>query len=329
MAFLREKFRPNGGPSGGDGGRGGNVIVVADSGLSTLLDFSYRHVLKAERGENGRGKSQHGKSGLDCELRVPVGTVIVDEATDEVIADFKVADEPIVLARGGGGGLGNANFATPTHQAPRRADPGTPGQRFDIRMELRLLADVGLVGLPNAGKSSLLARISAARPKVADYPFTTLTPALGVVRWAEERSYVVADIPGLIEGAHEGHGLGDRFLRHVARTALLVHLLDASLRTEEEAINDFDTINAELDAHDAELGSRKQLVVLTKMDLPDARERAEGLRTQLVGRGLTVHEISTATSEGIPELIRAIGHLVDAGRNKDGLETDPEDDFSD
>jgi GTP-binding protein len=314
VAFLREKYRPRGGPAGGDGGRGGDVIAVADPGLGTLLDYSYRHILRADRGENGRGKSQHGHAGADIVLRVPVGTAIFDEETGALIADLTTAGESKVLARGGTGGLGNARFATATHQAPRRADPGTPGDRLEIRLELRLLADVGLVGLPNAGKSSLLARISAARPKVADYPFTTLAPALGVVGWAPEKSYVVADIPGLIEGAHEGHGLGDRFLRHVSRTALLVHLLDASLREADEAMADFDTINAELAAHDEELGRREQLVVLTKMDLPDAAERREELSGILEARGYEVAAISTATGEGIEKLVRAIGHRVEAGR---------------
>ncbi|MFT5039651.1 MAG: GTP-binding protein, partial [Hyphomicrobiaceae bacterium] len=300
-----------------------------DSGLSTLLDFSFRHVLRADRGENGRSKNQHGKGAEDIVLRVPVGTIIYDDKTGELIADFETSGEQHVLANGGRGGMGNARFATSTHQAPRRADPGTPGDRRDLRLELRLLADAGLVGLPNAGKSSLLARVSAAKPKVADYPFTTLEPALGVVSWAEERSFVLADIPGLIEGAHDGHGLGHRFLRHISRTALLVHLLDSSMADEAQAIVDFDTINTELSAYDTDLGQRDQIVVLTKIDLPDVREMAIGLRETLTARGHIVHEISAATGEGITALTQAIGSQVERQRRDRDSTTDAQDEFAD
>lgn len=313
-AFLREKYRPNGGPSGGDGGDGGSIFAVADENVSTLLDFRARHTIRAQRGENGRGKCQHGKAGEDTILRLPVGTLVFDDATGELIADLTVHGQSELVAAGGRGGRGNARFATPTHQAPRRADPGTPGEQVDVRLELKLLADAGLIGLPNAGKSSLLARVSAARPKIADYPFTTLAPVLGVARWAEEKSFVLADIPGLIEGAHEGHGLGDRFLRHVERTAVLVHLLDASDRTADEAMRDFETINAELAAYSADLASRPQIVALSKMDLPTAKEHAADLRARLTRSGHEVFAISSATGEGCRELLTRIGHAVEADR---------------
>jgi GTP-binding protein len=315
-AFLREKYRPNGGPSGGDGGNGGSVYAVADVGISTLQNFRFRQTMRAQRGEGGRGKCQHGKNGEDILLRVPVGTVIFDEESGEPLADFTEHGQTELLASGGRGGRGNARFATPTHQAPRRADPGTPGEAHDVRMELRLLADAGLVGLPNAGKSSLLARVSAAKPKIADYPFTTLAPVLGVVAWTEDRSFVLADIPGLIEGAHEGHGLGDRFLRHVQRTAVLVHLVDASERTVEEAIADFDTVNRELEAYSAELATRYQLVVASKCDLPSAIENLPELQRVLSARGYEVLSISAATGQGCRELMNRIGRLVEDSRGR-------------
>ena len=315
-AFLREKYRPHGGPSGGDGGNGGSVLAVADVNISTLLDFRSKHIVRAQRGENGRGKCQHGKCAIDTVLRLPVGTVVFNDETGEIVADLTENGQMVLLAQGGIGGRGNARFATPTHQAPRRADPGTPGVAYDARMELRLLADAGLVGLPNAGKSSLLARVSAARPKIADYPFTTLAPVLGVVEWAPDKSLVLADIPGLIEGAHEGHGLGDRFLRHVQRTAVLVHLLDSSDRTPDEAMADFDTINRELAAYSDELADRPQLVALTKMDLPDAADNAKDLAKRLKKRGHEVFAISSATGQGCKELITRVGHAVEEHRRE-------------
>jgi GTP-binding protein len=321
-AFLREKYRPHGGPSGGDGGNGGSVYATADENVSTLLDFRSRHIIKAARGENGRGKTQHGKAGVDALLKVPVGTVIFDDESGEVLADLSAHGQTTLLARGGIGGRGNARFATPTHQAPRRADPGTPGDTFEVRLELRLLADAGLVGLPNAGKSSLLARVSAARPKIADYPFTTLTPVLGMVQWAEDKSLVLADIPGLIEGAHEGHGLGDRFLRHVERTAVLVHLVDASERSADDAIADFDAINRELAAYSPDLAERDQIVALTKIDLPSAAENIAEIAKRLRERGLEVLAISSATGKGCKELVTRIGRAVEEHRRRVASETE-------
>ncbi|HYC57547.1 MAG TPA: GTPase ObgE [Candidatus Binatia bacterium] len=314
VAFLREKYRPKGGPSGGDGGNGGSVYVVGDHGLTTLFDLRFSNLVKAGRGEDGRGKSQHGKNGADEILKVPVGTMIFDAASGELLADVTRPGETLRIARGGFGGRGNARFATATHQAPRRADPGTPGVELEVRLELRLLADVGLVGLPNAGKSSLLARLSAARPKIADYPFTTLVPVLGVVSWANEKSFVMADIPGLIEGAHEGAGLGDRFLRHVQRTALLVHLIDCTGIEAEQALANFDTINRELAAFSNELAERPQIVVATKIDLPEVAERVPELRSLLQARGMELHAISAATGHGTQELVNRIGNEVDRRR---------------
>ncbi|MBI5504881.1 MAG: GTPase ObgE [Deltaproteobacteria bacterium] len=313
-AFLREAYRPKGGPSGGDGGDGGSVYAIADEGENTLLDLRSKRAIKAERGEDGRGKHQHGKKGSDVFLRVPVGTVFVDDETGQIVADMTEHAQVALLARGGVGGRGNARFATATHQAPRRADPGTPGVQREVRLELRLLADAGLVGLPNAGKSSLLARVSAARPKIADYPFTTLAPVLGVVRWADDKTFVLADIPGLIEGAHEGLGLGDRFLRHIQRTAVLVHLIDASGCSAERAVADFDTVQHELHAYGEDLGARPLLLVATKMDLPGAVEQLPELRRLLGARGHQVYAISAATGQGCRELLRAIGGAVDQRR---------------
>ncbi len=313
-AFLRESKRPKGGPAGGDGGNGGSVRVRADGGLSTLLDYRYRHHVRAERGVNGGGKGKHGRNGEDAWLVVPVGTIVRDVESGRVLADLTRDGQEELLARGGIGGRGNAAFATATHQAPRRADDGTPGEQFEIVLELKLMADAGLVGMPNAGKSSLLARASAARPKVADYPFTTLVPNLGVVTWAPFKNFVLADIPGLIEGAHEGHGLGTRFLRHVARTALLVHLVEAAGREVEEVLAAFDTVNEELAAHSAELGGREQIVVVTKIDLPEVREMLPALEQAFAARDIPVAACSSATGEGVDELLRTIGHRVEALR---------------
>ncbi len=307
VAFLREKYRPHGGPSGGDGGDGGDVVFVADPNLTTLLDFKFQRKIQAGRGEYGRGKHQYGKHGEDAVVRVPPGTIVRDAEDGEVIADLKVAGDRVVIAKGGRGGQGNMHFATSTNQAPRYAQPGTPGEEKHLHLELHLMADVGLVGYPNAGKSTLIRRVSAARPKVADYPFTTLVPHLGVVRVDDETTFVLADIPGLIEGAHEGQGLGARFLRHVSRTQLLVHLLDCSPMSGRDPLQDLDIINHELRAFDATLAEKPQIVVANKLDLSEARARFEVLSQQLAERGIELHGISAATGEGVVELVRKVG----------------------
>jgi len=305
IAFRREKFVPKGGPSGGDGGAGASVVLVVDEGLSTLLDFRYRHEFAAPAGESGANKDRYGRAGEDVVLRVPPGTQVFDDTTGELIGDLRGNGERLVVAQGGKGGRGNIHFATSTDRAPRKAEPGTPGEERTVRLELKLLADVGLLGFPNVGKSSLIARISAARPKIADYPFTTLVPNLGTVGLPGERSFVVADIPGLIEGAHAGAGLGDRFLRHLDRTRLLVHLLDASA-AGRTPLRDYETMNRELALYDPELAARPQLVVLNKMDLPDVRKRAKQIARPFARRGIALATISAATGEGIAELLESI-----------------------
>jgi GTP-binding protein len=313
VAFLREKYRPRGGPSGGDGGRGASVWAVADPGLNTLLPFRYNRLFRAPRGEDGRGKSQHGRAADDLEIAMPAGTIITDFETGELVGDL-VPGQRMLLAAGGRGGRGNARFATATNQAPRRADPGTPGGHRVLQLELRLLADAGLVGLPNAGKSSLLARLSAARPKIADYPFTTLEPVLGVVEVAAERPFVLADIPGLIEGAHEGRGLGLDFLRHVQRTAVLVHVVDASEKTKDDALRDYELINAELAAYNEDLATRPQVVVLSKIDLPSVRGSLAALRESFAERNIPAYAVSAATGEGCRELVTGVWRAISNGR---------------
>jgi GTP-binding protein len=305
IAFRREKFVPKGGPSGGDGGDGASIVLVVDEGLSTLLDFRYRHEFSAPAGEKGANKDMYGRAGEDVVLRVPPGTQVFDEATGALIGDMRAHGERLVVAQGGKGGRGNIHFASSTDRAPRRAEPGTPGQERTVRLELKLLADVGLLGFPNVGKSSLIARISAARPKIADYPFTTLVPNLGTVGLSGERSFVVADIPGLIEGAHAGAGLGDRFLRHLDRTRLLVHLLDATA-TGRTPLRDYEAMNRELALYDPALAARPQIVVLNKIDLPDVRKRAKQIAGPFARRGIELHAISAATGQGTAELLEAI-----------------------
>jgi GTP-binding protein len=305
IAFRREKFVPKGGPSGGDGGAGASVVLVVDEGLSTLLDFHYRHEFAAPAGANGANKDKYGRAGEDVVLRVPPGTQIFDDATGALVADLRKHGERLIVAQGGKGGRGNIHFATSTDRAPRKAEPGTPGEERTVRLELKLLADVGLLGFPNVGKSSLIARISAARPKIADYPFTTLVPNLGTVALSGERSFVVADIPGLIEGAHAGAGLGDRFLRHLDRTRLLVHLLDASA-AGRTPLRDYEAMNKELALYDPELAARPQLVVLNKIDLPEVRRRIKQIAGPFARRGIPLAAISAATGEGTAELLESI-----------------------
>ncbi len=307
VAFLREKYKPHGGPSGGDGGDGGDVVLVVDPGLTTLLDFKFQPLIKAGRGEHGRGKQQYGRRGVDQEVRVPPGTIVRDADTGEVLADLRTPQERCIAARGGRGGRGNMHFATPTNQAPRYAQPGTAGEERRLRLELQLMADVGLVGYPNVGKSTLISRVSAARPRIADYPFTTLVPHLGVVRFDGEGSFVLADIPGLIPGAHHGLGLGDRFLRHVSRTSLLIHLIDISGLSERDALADYDAINDELRAFDPTVAAKPQIVVANKLDLREAHERYAATRQRFAARGVELWAISAATGEGVAALIRETG----------------------
>uniref|UniRef100_A0A7C2HUH9 GTPase Obg n=1 Tax=Ammonifex degensii TaxID=42838 RepID=A0A7C2HUH9_9THEO len=308
VAFRREKYVPFGGPSGGDGGRGGDVILRADAGLRTLVDFHYKSHFKAGRGDHGEGKGRHGKSGADLVLRVPVGTVVRDAATGEVLADLVTDGDEVVVARGGRGGRGNARFATPTERAPRFAEKGEPGEERWLELELKLLADAGLVGLPNAGKSTILSRVSAARPKIADYPFTTLEPCLGVVRVEEGESFVLADLPGLIEGAHAGAGLGHKFLRHVERTRLLIHVLDAAGTGGRDPVADFAAVNRELVLYSAELAGRPQVVAANKMDLPESRANLERLRAAL--QGYEIFPVSAVTGEGLNRLISRVAALL-------------------
>lgn len=317
VAFLREKYRSHGGPSGGDGGDGGDVIFIVDLSLTTLLDFKFQRKVAAERGEYGRGKGQYGKRGADAIVRVPAGTIVRDADSGETIADLHIPDQPVVIAKGGKGGQGNMHFATSTNQAPRYAQPGLPGEEKHLRLELHLMADVGIIGYPNAGKSTLISRVSAARPKVADYPFTTLVPHLGVVRLDDEASFVLADIPGLIEGAHSGQGLGDRFLRHVSRTRLLLHLLDCSPLSGRDPMHDFDTINRELQAFDPALAAKPQIVVANKLDLVEARDRFPELVRQFAARGLELRGISAASGDGVQDLMHEVGRRWNALRAED------------
>lgn len=308
VAFRREKFVPFGGPAGGDGGRGGHVILRADEGLRTLVDFHFRCHFRAERGGHGEGKERHGKSGTDLVLQVPVGTVVRDATTGEVLADLVRHGQEVIVARGGRGGRGNARFATSTERAPRFAEKGEPGEERWLELELKLLADVGLVGLPNAGKSTILSRVSAARPKVADYPFTTLEPCLGVVRVGEGESFVLADLPGLIEGAHAGAGLGHKFLRHVERTRLLIHVVDAGGTEGRDPVADFAVINRELALYSPELAARPQVVAANKMDLPESQPNLERLRAALPG--YEVFPVSAATGEGLDRLMARVAELL-------------------
>ncbi|MCG6918449.1 MAG: GTPase ObgE [Deltaproteobacteria bacterium] len=313
VSFRREKYVPKGGPDGGDGGKGGDVVIKATSAKQTLLDFHFQRHFKAARGSHGRGKQQTGRNGDPIILEVPVGTEVRDGATGELLGDLTQEDEFVIVARGGQGGKGNMHFATSTRQAPRIAQPGKKGEERNIKLELKLLADVGLIGLPNAGKSTLISRISSARPKIADYPFTTLTPNLGVVRLDLGESMVVADIPGLIEGAHRGVGLGIKFLRHIERTLVLIHLVDVSTCDHgvASALDDYRKVNDELGHFSSALFDKPQIVALNKIDLLLERGPLEELREAFHGLGVPVHAISAVTGEGTQGLIWAAAeHLV-------------------
>jgi GTP-binding protein len=310
VAFRREKYVPRGGPSGGDGGRGGDVVLVASEHYNTLLHFRFNPEHTAERGRHGEGSNRTGRDGASVEVPVPVGTVVYDASTGDQLVDFTIPGQRFVIAKGGRGGRGNARFATSTHQTPTEHEPGRPGEERNLRLELRLLADVGLVGFPNAGKSTLISRISAAKPKIADYPFTTLEPNLGVVETDERRTFVVADIPGLIEGAHTGHGLGIQFLRHIVRTRLLIHLVDVSESSLRDPVADFDVIMSELASYSDELVQKPMLVVANKIDVAQDPSRVEAVRSVARERGMPFHAISAVTGQGVKELVRAIAERV-------------------
>lgn len=323
LAFRREKFVAKGGPSGGDGGHGGDVVLVSSLHYNTLLHLRYNPEHKAERGGHGEGSNRTGADGDDREVKVPVGTVVYDWDTAEQLFDFTAPGQRFIVAKGGRGGRGNARFAKPWHQAPTEHEPGTPGQELTLRLELKLLADVGLVGFPNAGKSTLISRISAARPKIADYPFTTLEPNLGVVQLPDDRSFVVADIPGLIEGASEGHGLGTQFLRHIERTKLLLHMVDTSDITGRDPERDFDIICNELASYSEELAEKPMIVVASKIDAAQDPDRVAAVEAIAAEHGLPFFRISSATGQGLEELKEAIAtHLATLAAQPDA-DTEP------
>ena len=307
VSFRREKYVPLGGPSGGDGGKGGNVYLVANPHLNTLIGFKRRVHFKAQRGAHGRGKGQKGRQGDDVLVEVPPGTVVRDAETGELIADLMEEGQRALVARGGRGGRGNAAFATSTNQAPRIAERGAPAQERWLYLELKLIADVGIVGVPNAGKSTLLSVVSAARPKIAAYPFTTLEPNLGVVALGDYTSFVMADIPGLIEGAHAGAGLGHEFLRHIERTRIIIHLLDGA---SADPLADYESINEELALFDSELARKPQLVVLNKMDLPQAQSLWPSVKQAMNAQGQRAMSISAVTGEGVKEMLRSVAEML-------------------
>jgi GTP-binding protein len=328
MAFRREKFVPRGGPSGGDGGHGGSVYIVADRNLNTLLNYRFQKTFSASRGAHGEGSNRTGRTGDDIELTVPVGTVVYEHVDGQLVqlADLATPGERVQVAKGGLGGWGNAHFATATNRAPRKTQPGLPGEERDLRLHLKLLADVGLVGFPNAGKSTLISRISAARPKIADYPFTTLIPNLGVVSLSDDRTFVVADVPGLIEGAHQGHGLGHRFLSHLERTKVLVHVVDVSSGSGRDTVEDFQVITRELelfpgrDASGERLADKPVIVAANKIDALDDPDRLARLERHLQSAGIPLYAVSAATGAGLAPLLDAIWREVAGARDR-GIDT--------
>jgi len=310
VSFRREKYVPRGGPDGGDGGRGGDIIIESSQHLQTLLDFTYRRQYTAPRGGHGRGKNQSGRSSLPVTLYVPVGTIAKNHITGELLGDLIHPGQKIIVARGGRGGYGNARFVTPTRQAPRWAEEGHPGEERELHLELKLIADVGIIGLPNVGKSTLIAAISSAHPRIADYPFTTMVPNLGVVRVGESLDFVVADVPGLIEGAHKGRGLGDQFLRHVDRTSLLVHLLEHSPYERRDPIREFQVIQKELSLFSSSLAQRPFVIALNKIDLSDSQHSIRRVREHFTPMGIDVFPISGATGEGVDKLVRQLAERI-------------------
>jgi GTP-binding protein len=318
LSFRREKFVPRGGPDGGNGGKGGSVYLVADPHRNTLVHFRFTSEFAAKRGGQGEGSLRTGRDGADLDIPVPVGTTVYRHdpliaGSEELIADLTKVGERVLVAQGGRGGLGNAHFATSTNRAPRKHQPGEPGEEFHLRLRLKLLADVGLVGFPNAGKSTFIARVSAAKPKIAEYPFTTLTPNLGVVTLSDERSFVVADVPGLIEGAHAGHGLGHQFLRHIERTKVVIHLVDVSGASGRDPVEDFDTIRRELELYNRELIEKPHLVTANKIDAVDDPDRITRLERRARELSLPFFTVSAVTGEGVPQLLEAAWpHIAEA-----------------
>ena len=315
VSFRREKFVPRGGPNGGPGGDGGSVYLVADASLKGLNAFRFQRRFEADRGRHGEGSDRAGHDGDDLSIRVPPGTVVRDQS-GSVVADLAAAGARVLVARGGRGGRGNAAFATSTHQAPREAEPGTPGEEHRLLLELKLIADVGIVGFPNAGKSTMISRISSARPKIAAYPFTTLEPNLGVVDLGEYRTFVVADIPGLIEGAHNGQGLGMKFLKHIERTRVLIHLVDASDLSGRDPVHDLDVVNGELRAFGESLAAKPQIVAGSKIDVLTDRKRIDDLRARCAAAGVPFHAVSAVSGEGIRDLLEEAWTIL-AARNRD------------
>ena len=306
VSFRREKFVPLGGPNGGDGGKGGDIIMLANQNLTSLQDFRYKKVYKADKGENGKGKNQHGKSGDDLIIPIPVGTIVRNSDSGELLVDFTKNNQQIVIAAGGKGGKGNARYVSSTNQAPRQFEHGAEGEELSLKLELKLLADVGIMGFPNAGKSTLISKISAARPKIADYPFTTLVPNLGVVNYSDEKTFVVADIPGIIEGAHEGAGLGLKFLKHIERTKILVHLIDLSPMDNRDPLDDYNKMNNELSTFSTELTHKPQIVVLNKTDLIYNPDELVKIEKSFNNIGIKTLSISAVTGEGIDNLLNVV-----------------------
>ncbi len=311
VAFRREKYRPNGGPSGGDGGKGGDVFLVTNPQMNSLLDFHFKNKFQGKRGSHGMGSDMHGKNGEDTFIPVPCGTIVSNFETGDIIADMTKDNEKILIAAGGRGGRGNARFATSTNRAPRHATPGGEGEEIILQLDLKLIADVGIIGFPNVGKSTMISKVSAARPKIANYPFTTLVPNLGVVKVEGFESFVIADLPGLVKGAHQGTGLGDRFLRHAERTKLFVHLVDISVGSDRNPVDDFKDINKELYLYNKEMIKHPQVAVAAKMDIVD-EEKLEAFRSHCEAEKVPFFSVSSVTGEGIKELIgfiwQSIGH---------------------